>query len=704
MPDLEELDDSPPPPEPRFVERAPDGPDALPSGGDGASSGNVVGVASSPHGLDMGKRLTLSDELRRLGSGRDGDRSPASGHDRDRDGVDWWVDEPSTSRSADARSGAGGGDPSSGKRYSGSVDEDDDGMIVIHGGGGRRDGDGDAWTPHETTKKPRPPREGRTGTGIAGVVGEDDVGADALDAQMDAWLRRTVDAMPVKPDHISGVRRPLMNVSQVDDTTVDVTMTTSFRAHFSQPISSFANANDARRGTRALPPAEGDGGGVLGEGAVVAVGGSNGMVPGSSGRFGIASPDDYVGGKGGGESGGGARGGYMELPDIEPTVSLGAAKEEEAEANALVSAKDVALDNAVREWEVRPSELRLRERLAVGGFAEVFRGTWNGTTVAVKQLLQRGPDVVARLREEVHVLSRLRHPNLLLFMGWCPEPPLIATEFMKRGSLHNILRKNKGPLDGPRMHHCALSVARGMHYLHSRSPPILHLDLKSPNILVDDKWRVKIADFGLARVRSNTLLSGNSAFHGTPEWMAPEMLRAENYDEKADVYSYGVVLWELLAAQTPWNELHPMQVVAVVGYSERRLALTPDAEATARSDPATAVIGDLFHACASKLATERPLFAEVLDRLERVLTLMLPGPSATGTDATGAGAGAGAPARGGARGAGSRESESGGGARRARGGGGLADGHEGGGRRTGRGGTWRRETGVRRHRARGRIE
>jgi serine/threonine protein kinase len=69
-------------------------------------------------------------------------------------------------------------------------------------------------------------------------------------------------------------------------------------------------------------------------------------------------------------------------------------------------------------------------------------------------------------------------------------------------------------------------------------------------------------------------VSGRSNFHGTPEWMAPEMLRAENYDEKADVYSYGVVLWELLTGQTPWNELHPMQVVAVVGFSERQDGVT----------------------------------------------------------------------------------------------------------------------------------
>ena len=154
----------------------------------------------------------------------------------------------------------------------------------------------------------------------------------------------------------------------------------------------------------------------------------------------------------------------------------------------------------------------------------------------------------------------------------------------------------------------------------------MHLDLKSPNILVDDKWRVKIADFGLARARRNTLVSGRSGFHGTPEWMAPEMLRAEDYDEKADSYSYGVVLWELLAAQTPWNELHPMQVVAVVGYSDRRLTLPPEARDFAGENLVTRALADLFWECASKSPIARPGFDEILERLERAPGMLLPGP------------------------------------------------------------------------------
>ena len=152
-----------------------------------------------------------------------------------------------------------------------------------------------------------------------------------MDAQMDAWLRQTVERMPVKPDHISGVRGPLMNVSKVDDKTVDVTMTTSFRAHFSQPISKLgATVATGAKGEGGLPELEGppspgtdrrarireigdeplDGFSAREdepdeplrvfpeEGALVAVGsrlGGGGSIPGADGRFAIMSPDDYVG-------------------------------------------------------------------------------------------------------------------------------------------------------------------------------------------------------------------------------------------------------------------------------------------------------------------------------------------------------------------------------------------------------------------------
>jgi hypothetical protein len=105
------------------------------------------------------------------------------------------------------------------------------------------------------------------------------------------------------------------------------------------------------------------------------------------------------------------------------------------------------------------------------------------------------------------------------------------------------------------------------------------------------------------------------------------MLRAENFDENADVYSYGVVLWELLSAPlTPWNELINVQVVAVVGYDRQRLVLGLAAQEAAREDAATRAIGELFWACAVNDPKSRPTFQSVTERLEAALTLMLPGP------------------------------------------------------------------------------
>lgn len=408
----------------------------------------------------------------------------------------------------------------------------------------------------------------------------------------ESYLRPILDRMPVRPERVSSVNGPLMNVTRIDDKTLDVTMTTSFRAHFRDTL---PLPTVGRRSALALPDADGErelgmAGAVWGESGVkISEIDSGEFVPGIGGRYSVMTPDESW------------------------NVTAG---EVRTPSPAIGWYNSEPMQDALRtEFLIDPNDVRLHERIAVGGFAEVFRGTWQGTVVAVKQLLERSSEVKEKLEQEVEVLSKLRHPNLLLFMGYCVDPPLICTEFMRRGSLHTILKAGK-PLEPARNHAVALSVARGMSYLHSRSPPILHLDLKSPNILVDDKWRVKIADFGLARMRQATQVSAKSQFHGTPEWMAPEMLRAEDYDEHADSYSFGVVLWELLTARKPWEELHPMQIVAVVGYSGRILEL-PQEGVPESSNELTALLCDMFRACAQKDPQSRPLFPKILSDLER---------------------------------------------------------------------------------------
>ncbi|EHA8587981.1 hypothetical protein COCNU_scaffold003768G000030 [Cocos nucifera] len=132
-----------------------------------------------------------------------------------------------------------------------------------------------------------------------------------------------------------------------------------------------------------------------------------------------------------------------------------------------------------------------------------------------------------------------------------------------------------------------IAEARGMNYLHNCTPVIVHRDLKSPNLLVDKNWVVKVCDFGLSRMKHNTFLSSRSTA-GTAEWMAPEVLRNEPSDEKCDVFSFGVILWELCTLQQPWEGMNPMQVVGAVGFQHRCLDIPDDI------DP---VIADIIKKC-----------------------------------------------------------------------------------------------------------
>ncbi|KAF3570203.1 hypothetical protein F2Q69_00063659 [Brassica cretica] len=171
-------------------------------------------------------------------------------------------------------------------------------------------------------------------------------------------------------------------------------------------------------------------------------------------------------------------------------------------------------------------------------------------------------------------MRRLRHPNVVFFLGAVTRPPnlSIVTEFLPRGSLYRILHRPKSQIDERRRIKMALDVAMGMNCLHTSTPTIVHRDLKTPNLLVDNNWNVKVGDFGLSRLKHNTFLSSKSTA-GTPEWMAPEVLRNEPSNEKCDVYSFGVILWELATLRLPWRGMNPMQVVGAVGFQNRRLEI-----------------------------------------------------------------------------------------------------------------------------------
>ncbi|POM70193.1 Serine/threonine protein kinase, partial [Phytophthora palmivora] len=195
-------------------------------------------------------------------------------------------------------------------------------------------------------------------------------------------------------------------------------------------------------------------------------------------------------------------------------------------------------------------ELQIEEMIGQGAFGTVHRAKWRGTAVAVKILVCQylTADILEEFEAEVQIMSILRHPNICLLMGACLEPPTrcLVIEYLPRGSLWNVLRQDV-VIDMGKQYGFARDTALGMNYLHSFQPPILHRDLKSPNLLIDSSYALKISDFGLARVRAHfQTMTGNC---GTTQWMAPEVLAAEKYTEKADVFSYGVVVWETVTRQ-----------------------------------------------------------------------------------------------------------------------------------------------------------
>ncbi|GJW79068.1 serine/threonine-protein kinase CTR1 [Tanacetum coccineum] len=285
---------------------------------------------------------------------------------------------------------------------------------------------------------------------------------------------------------------------------------------------------------------------------------------------------------------------------------------------------DFPLD--VEDLDIPWSDMVLKERIGAGSFGIVHRADWNGSDVAVKILLEQDfhPERLNEFLQEVAIMRRLRHPNIVLFMGAVTQPPnlSIVTEYLSRGSLYRLLHKPgaKEALDERRRLSMAYDVAKGMNYLHRRNPPIVHRDLKSPNLLVDRKYTVKVCDFGLSRLKANTFLSSKTAA-GTPEWMAPEVLRDEPSNEKSDVYSFGVILWELATLQQPWGNLNPAQVVAAVGFKCKRLEIPRDV------NPQVAA---LIEACWANEPWKRPSFSAIMDTL-RPLTKP-PTPQTSQTD------------------------------------------------------------------------
>ncbi|XP_062205022.1 serine/threonine-protein kinase EDR1-like isoform X2 [Phragmites australis] len=233
-----------------------------------------------------------------------------------------------------------------------------------------------------------------------------------------------------------------------------------------------------------------------------------------------------------------------------PDRFMGAPKDHSGSVSpSQVGSSRVDMLEDVSECEVLWEDLAIGERIGLGSYGEVYHADWNGTEVAVKKFLDQEfyGDALDEFRCEVRIMRRLRHPNIVLFMGAVTRPPnlSILSEYLRRGSLHKIIHRPNCEIDEKRRIKMALDVARGMNCLHTSVPTIVHRDLKSPNLLVDDNWTVKVCDFGLSRLKHSTFLSSRSTA-GTPEWMAPEVLRNERSNENTNWIEKGCAICRFL--------------------------------------------------------------------------------------------------------------------------------------------------------------
>ena len=276
------------------------------------------------------------------------------------------------------------------------------------------------------------------------------------------------------------------------------------------------------------------------------------------------------------------------------------------------------------EDEIQYSDLMFGEKIGEGAYGDVFRGYLWGQEVAIKQIrLEKGEEVeeVARVREfrkEMKIMRQLRHPNVVEYLGSCVtgHSLCLLTEYLVSGSLEDQLlrlRREGKRMRVQRVVGLAMDVAKGLNWLHHKG--IIHRDLKSANILITEAGRAKISDFGLSHVRRRheESMVGYHGLAGSPSYIAPEVLQLKEYGVAADVYSFGILLNEMLSGVVPYDDT-PLAQLELDEFERRVIA--GQRPLLAHSECQALV--DLVEECWRAMPTQRPTVEELMKRLERI--------------------------------------------------------------------------------------
>ncbi|KAJ1292024.1 hypothetical protein BS78_02G361400 [Paspalum vaginatum] len=271
------------------------------------------------------------------------------------------------------------------------------------------------------------------------------------------------------------------------------------------------------------------------------------------------------------------------------------------------------------DWEINPLELDFTKPVVIGkgSFGEILKANWRGTPIAVKRILPSLSDdrlVIQDFKHEVNLLIKLRHPNIVQFLGAVTEtkPLMLITEFLRGGDLHQYL-KEKGALAPLTAVNFALDIARGMAYLHNEPNVVIHRDLKPRNILLVNSAanHLKVGDFGLSKIikaqHANDVykMTGET---GSYRYMAPEVFKHRKYDKKVDIFSFAMILYEMLEGDPPFSNYEPYEAAKYVADGHRPVFRKSH----------TNELKDLVEICWSGDISLRPSFLEILKRLEKL--------------------------------------------------------------------------------------
>ncbi|KAI5387378.1 hypothetical protein KIW84_073490 [Lathyrus oleraceus] len=272
------------------------------------------------------------------------------------------------------------------------------------------------------------------------------------------------------------------------------------------------------------------------------------------------------------------------------------------------------------DWEVDPSELDFSSsaRIGKGSFGEILKAHWRGTPVAVKRILPSLSEdrmVIQDFRHEVNLLVKLRHPNIVQFLGAVTDrkPLMLITEYLRGGDLHQYL-KDKGSLNPATAINFSMDIARGMAYLHNEPNVIIHRDLKPRNVLLVNSSadHLKVGDFGLSKLI--TVQSSHDVYKMTGEtgsyrYMAPEVFKHRRYEKKVDVYSFAMILYEMLEGEPPFASYEPYDGAKYAAEGHRPIF---------RAKGYIPELQELTQQCWAADMNQRPHFIEILKRLEKI--------------------------------------------------------------------------------------